>query len=209
MSPTACRQSYVYNIKPYDYNSLEIDSINGHLYTANGYTYQLTQSYGGRFSYCKIAVFGSAVKNRVLPTRPTFLATKPQVTQVQRAVCSEVRSFSPHFRNPSPRKASARPFTQHVSSKKWWQPVRLPPFCLISSPKQVGYFLMQRPRRFATDATASSLTESQAREGLRADDVGRTVRSHPSLMLLHTESTVRALSAMVPTPEDFIRNSKS
>jgi hypothetical protein len=34
---------------------------------------------------------------------------------------------------------------------------------------------MPRPRRFATDATASSLTESQARKGLRADDVGRTV----------------------------------
>ena len=33
---------------------------------------------------------------------------------------------------------------------------------------------MPRPRRFATDATASSLTESQAGEGLRADDVGRT-----------------------------------
>ena len=27
--------------------------------------------------------------------------------------------------------------------------------------------------------------------------------SQPSPMLLHTESTVRALSAMVPTPEDF------
>lgn len=36
--------------------------------------------------------------------------------------------------------------------------------------------------------------------------------SRPSPMLLHTESTVRALSAMVPTPEDFedfVRNSKS
>ena len=114
------------------------------------------------------------MKNRVLPTRPTFLATKPQVTRVQKSSVLKVRSFSPHFRNPSPRKASARPFTQHVSSKKGPQPVRLPPFRLISSPKQVGYFLIARHRRFATDATASSLTESQAGEGLRADDVGRT-----------------------------------
>ena len=87
----------------------------------------------------------------------------------------EGSEFSPHFRNPSPRKASARPFTQHVSSKKGPQPVRLPPFRLISSPKQVGYFLIPRHRRFATDATASSLTESQAGEGLRADDVGCTM----------------------------------
>ena len=114
------------------------------------------------------------MKNRVLPTRPTFLATKPQVTRVQKSSVLEGSEFSPHFRNPSPRKASARPFTQHVSSKKGPQPVRLPPFRLISSPKQVGYFLIPRHRRFATDATASSLTESQADEGLRADDVGRT-----------------------------------
>lgn len=114
------------------------------------------------------------MKNRVLPTRPTFLATKPQVTKVQKSSVLEGSEFSPHFRNPSPRKASARPFTQHVSSKKGPQPVRLPPFRLISSPKQVGYFLIPRHRRFATDATASSLTESQAGEGLRADDVGRT-----------------------------------
>ena len=114
------------------------------------------------------------MKNRVLPTRPTFLATKPQVTRVQKSSVLEGSEFSPHFRNPSPRKASARPFTQHVSSKKGPQPVRLPPFRLISSPKQVGYFLIPRHRRFATDATASSLTESQAGEGLRADDVGRT-----------------------------------
>lgn len=114
------------------------------------------------------------MKNRVLPTRPTFLATKPQVTRVQKSSVLEGSEFSPHFRNPSPRKASARPFTQHVSSKKGPQPVRLPPFRLISSPKQVGYFLIPRHRRFASDATASSLTESQAGEGLRADDVGRT-----------------------------------
>ena len=114
------------------------------------------------------------MKNRVLPTRQTFLATKPQVTRVQKSSVLEGSEFSPHFRNPSPRKASARPFTQHVSSKKGPQPVRLPPFRLISSPKQVGYFLIPRHRRFATDATASSLTESQAGEGLRADDVGRT-----------------------------------
>lgn len=114
------------------------------------------------------------MKNQVLPTRPTFLATKPQVTKVQKSSVLEGSEFSPHFRNPSPRKASARPFTQHVSSKKGPQPVRLPPFRLISSPKQVGYFLIPRHRRFATDATASSLTESQAGEGLRADDVGRT-----------------------------------
>ena len=114
------------------------------------------------------------MKNRVLPTRPTFLATKPQVTKVQKSSVLEGSEFSPRFRNPSPRKASARPFTQHVSSKKGPQPVRLPPFRLISSPKQVGYFLIPRHRRFATDATASSLTESQAGEGLRADDVGRT-----------------------------------
>ena len=114
------------------------------------------------------------MKNRVLPTRPTFLATKPQVTRVQKSSVLEGSEFSPHFRNPSPRKASARPFTQHVSSKKGPQPVRLPPFRLISSPKQVGYFLIPRHRRFATDATASSLTESQAGERLRADDVGRT-----------------------------------
>ena len=114
------------------------------------------------------------MKNRVLPTRPTFLATKPQVTKVQKSSVLEGSEFSPHFRNPSPRKASARPFTQHVSSKKGPQPVRLPPFRLISSPKQVGYFLIPRHRRFATDATASSLTESQAGEELRADDVGRT-----------------------------------
>ena len=114
------------------------------------------------------------MKNRVLPTRPTFLATKPQVTRGQKSSVLEGSEFSPHFRNPSPRKASARPFTQHVSSKKGPQPVRLPPFRLISSPKQVGYFLIPRHRRFATDATASSLTESQAGEGLRADDVGRT-----------------------------------
>ena len=103
-----------------------------------------------------------------------FLATKPQVTRVQKSSVLEGSEFSPHFRNPSPRKASARPFTQHVSRKKGPQPVRLPPFRLISSPKQVGYFLIPRHRRFATDATASSLTESQAGEGLRADDVGRT-----------------------------------
>ena len=114
------------------------------------------------------------MKNRVLPTRPTFLATEPQVTRVQKSSVLEGSEFSPHFRNPSPRKASARPFTQHVSSKKGPQPVRLPPLRLISSPKQVGYFLIPRHRRFATDATASSLTESQAGEGLRADDVGRT-----------------------------------
>jgi hypothetical protein len=38
------------------------------------------------------------------------------------------------------------------------------------------------------------------------------VSSQPSLILLHTESTVRALSAKAPTPEDFedyVRNSKS
>lgn len=126
-SPAARRQSYVSNIKPYDYNSLEIDSINGQLYTANGYTYQLTQSYGGRFSYCKIAVFGSAVKNRVLPTRPTFLATKPQVTQVQRAVCSEVRSFSPHFRNPSPRKAVPSRFFRKLIEAASAPPCSSPP----------------------------------------------------------------------------------
>ena len=118
--------------------------------------------------------FRKCGENRVLPTRPTFLATKPQVTRVQKSSVLEGSEFSPHFRNPSPRKASARPFTQHVSSKKGPQPVRLPPFRLISSPKQVGYFLIPRHRRFATDATASSLTESQAGEGLCADDVGRT-----------------------------------
>lgn len=44
-----------------------------------------------------------------------------------------------------------------------------------TSLKQACYFLMPPPRRSATDATASSLTESQAGEGLRVDDVGRTV----------------------------------
>ena len=89
-----------------------------------------------------------------------------------------------------------------------------------TSLKQACYFLMPRTRRSATDATASSLTKSQAGEGLRADDVGRTairssisaVSSQPSPILLHTESTVRALSAKAPTPEDFedyVRNSKS
>lgn len=44
-----------------------------------------------------------------------------------------------------------------------------------TSLKQACYFLMPRPRRSATDATASSLAKSQAGEGLRADDVGRAV----------------------------------
>lgn len=48
-----------------------------------------------------------------------------------------------------------------MSSKNGWQPVRLPPVCLISSPKQASYFLMPRPRRSATDATALSSTEPQ------------------------------------------------
>lgn len=114
------------------------------------------------------------MKNRVLPTRPTFLATKPQVTRVQKSSVLEGSEFFPALPKSESTKGSARPFTQHVSSKKGPQPVRLPPFRLISSPKQVGYFLIPRHRRFATDATASSLTESQAGEGLRADDVGRT-----------------------------------
>ena len=42
-------------------------------------------------------------------------------------------------------------------------------------PKAGMLLLNAAPRRSATDATASSLTESQAGEGLRADDVGRTV----------------------------------
>lgn len=45
----------------------------------------------------------------------------------KRAVCSEIRSFSPHFRNPSPRKVPAKPITQHISSKNGWQPVLLAP----------------------------------------------------------------------------------
>ena len=52
-------------------------------------------------------------------------------------------------------------FTQHMSSKNGWQPAWLPPVSLISSPKQASYFLMPRPKRSATDATAFSLTESQ------------------------------------------------
>lgn len=113
------------------------------------------------------------MKNRVLPTRPTFLATKPQVTRVQKSSVLEGSSFSRTF-EIRVHERRRQGHLRNMYPVKGPQPVRLPPLRLISSPKQVGYFLIPRHRRFATDATVSSLTESQAGEGLRADDVGRT-----------------------------------
>ena len=104
-----------------------------------------------------------------------FLATKPQVTRVQKSSVLGDSEFFPRtsdirvrercrqgqLRNMYPVKTGGSRYGCH-------------PF-FSYQPKAGMLLLNAAPRRSATDATASSLTESQAGEGLRADDVGRTV----------------------------------